>query len=92
MLSGSYLGKLALGRILILMKPAHAVTRRHLSASPFNTQPSARPVKTFALQDLVTHDQYGLGQVISVEETAVLVDFRTAQEWISTPYARMTRL
>ena len=90
-LPGSYLGRLELGRILVLMKPARAVTRRHLSTSPFNTPPS-RPVKTFALQDLVTHDRYGLGRVISVEETAVLVDFRTAQEWISMPYARMTRL
>ena len=80
------------GRILVLMKPARAVTRRHLPGSPFNTPPSTRPVKQFAMQDLVTHDQYGLGRVISVEETAVLVDFRTVQEWISMPYARMTRL
>ena len=81
-----------MGRILILMKPAHAGTRRHLSTSPFNTPPSTTPVKTFALQDLVTHDRYGLGRVIRVEETAVLVDFHPVQEWISLPYARMTRL
>jgi hypothetical protein len=74
------------------MTPARAVTRRYLPGSPFNKPPSTRPAKTFALQDLVTHDQYGLGRVINVEETAVLVDFRTVQEWISMPYARMTRL
>jgi hypothetical protein len=74
------------------MKQARAVTRRYLPGSPFNKPPATRPAKTFALQDLVTHDQYGLGRVITVEDTAVLVDFRTVQEWISMPYARMTRL
>jgi hypothetical protein len=96
-LRGSRLDRLALrarraGRILVMMKPARAVTRRYLPGSPFNTPRATPPVKQFAMQDLVTHDRYGLGRVISVEETAVLVDFGTAQERISTPYAKMTRL
>ena len=94
---GSRLDRLALrarraGGILVMMKPARAVTRRYLPGSPFNTPRATPPVKQFAMQDLVTHDRYGLGRVISVEETAVLVDFGTAQERISTPYAKMTRL
>jgi hypothetical protein len=75
-----------------MMKPARAVTRRYLPGSPFGPPAPARPVRQFAMQDLVTHDRYGLGRVISVEETAVLVDFRTSREWISAPYAKMTRL
>ena len=94
---GSRLDRLAqrgrrAGSILVKMKPARAVTRRYLPGSPFNTPRATPPVKQFAMQDLVTHDRYGLGRVISVEETAVLVDFGTAQERISTPYAKMTRL
>ncbi len=75
-----------------MMKPARAVTRRYLPGSPFNKPHATSSVKRFAMQDLVTHDQYGLGRVISVEETAVLVDFGTAQERISTPYTKMTKL
>ena len=96
-LRGSYLNRLTrrsrrAGRILVMMKRAHAVTRRYLPGSPFNTPSATPPVKQFAMQDLVTHDRYGLGRVISVEETAVLVDFGTAQERISSPYAKMTKL
>jgi hypothetical protein len=75
-----------------MMKQARAVTRRYLPGSPFNTPLSTPPVKQFAMQDLVTHDRYGLGRVISVEGGSVLVDFGTAQERISAPYAKMTKL
>jgi hypothetical protein len=41
----------------------------------------------------VTHDKYGLGVVIGVEEEiAVLVDFGTQQERITTPYNKLTKL
>jgi hypothetical protein len=75
------------------MKPARAATRRYLPGSPFNTPPAPRQVKVFAVHDQVTHDQYGLGRVISVEdEVAVLVDFGSRRERISAPYAKLTRL
>lgn len=74
------------------MKPARAVTRRYLPGSPFNTPPVVAPVKEFAMLDLVTHDRYGLGRVVSLEEAAVLVDFGTSQQRISAPYAKMTKL
>ncbi len=78
---------------MILMKPSRAAARRYLPGSPFNTPPAPRQVKQFAVHDQVTHDQYGLGRVISVEdEIAVLVDFGTRRERISAPYAKLTRL
>jgi len=74
------------------MKPARAVTRRFLPTSPFNTPP-APPVGKFAVQDQVTHDKYGLGRVIGVEDdTALLIDFGSRQERIVTPFAKLTRL
>lgn len=74
------------------MKPARAATRRYLPGSPFNTPVPVVPVKEFAVQDLVTHDRYGLGRVVGVEEAAVLVDFGTTQMRICMPYAKMTKL
>ena len=75
-----------------LMKPARAATRRPLPGSPFNAPP-APPVKVFAMGDRVTHDRYGLGQVIGVEEDiAVLVQFGSQQVRVTTPFARMSAL
>lgn len=74
------------------MKAARAATRRYLPGSPFNNQPEAPPVEEFAVLDLVTHDRYGLGKVISVEQTTVVVDFGTSRVRISTPYTKMTKL
>ncbi len=75
------------------MKPPRAAARRYLPGSPFNTPPAPRPVKQFALHDQVTHDKYGLGRVISVEDgIAVVVDFGSTRERISAPYAKLTRL
>jgi hypothetical protein len=80
------------GTILLSVKPARAATRRYLPGSPFNTPPITRPVKQFAVQDQVTHDRYGLGRVISTDETGVLVDFGTQQERIAAPYSKLTKL
>jgi transcription elongation factor GreA-like protein len=66
--------------------------KRHLPTSPFKARvvPEA---KHFAVGDQVTHDMYGLGRVIGVEDgIAVLVDFGSAQERILSPYAKMTKL
>jgi len=49
-------------------------------------------VKEFAVHDQVTHDRYGLGRVISADESGVLVDFGTQQERISAPYTKLTKL
>ena len=75
-----------------MMKPARAATRRHLPTSPF-AAPVAPAVGQFAMQDQVTHDKYGLGRVISVEDdAAVLIDFGSRQERITTPFSQLTRL
>jgi hypothetical protein len=76
-----------------MMKPSRAAPRRYLPGSPFNTPEVVRPVEQYALNDQVTHDRYGLGVVIGVEdEVAVLVDFGTQKERITAPYAKLTKL
>jgi len=76
-----------------MMKPARA-TRRFLPTSPFNAPPAAPPAVVFVVQDQVTHDKYGLGRVIDVEDdaAAVLIDFGSRQERITTPFSQLTRL
>ena len=70
----------------------HAGPKRHLPASPFKA-PVAPDPKHFAPGDQVTHDMYGLGRVIGVEEgIAALVDFGSAQMRVLSPYTKMTKL
>ncbi len=86
------LRRVAAGAILVGMKPARAATRRYLPGSPFNTPPVVRPVKEFAAGDQVTHDRYGLGRVLTADESGVFVDFGTQQERIAAPYSKLTKL
>ncbi|SPE49555.1 hypothetical protein SNS2_1242 [Streptomyces netropsis] len=80
------------GRILRPMTKPRA-TRRYLPTSPFNTPPVTLPVEHFAVGDRVTHDRYGLGRVIGVEDgIAVLVDFASRQERIPGPFTKLTKL
>ncbi|MFJ6705805.1 MULTISPECIES: hypothetical protein [unclassified Streptomyces] len=73
-----------------MTKPA--APKRHLPTSPFKA-PVVPVPKHFAVGDQVTHDVYGLGRVIGVEDgTAALVDFGSAQMRILSPYAKMTKL
>jgi len=45
------------------------------------------------VHDQVTHDRYGLGMVIGVEDdVAVIVDFGTQQARIMTPFTKLTKL
>ncbi|MEV5741673.1 hypothetical protein AB0L30_16640 [Microbispora rosea] len=79
--------------ILDEMKPASGASRRHLPTSPFKPPPPAPPVEQFSVNDQVTHDRYGLGVVVEVEEgVAVIVDFRSQQERILTPYKKLHKL
>ena len=67
--------------------------RRHLPTSPFKPPAEAPPVERYELHDMVTHDRYGLGRVISVEgDTGVVVDFTPRRVRITTPFTRMTKL
>jgi len=75
------------------MKRTSAAGRRHLPTSPFNVPVVAPPVEQFAVEDRVTHDRYGLGTIVSVEEgLAVLVNFGSRQERITAPYPKLTKL
>jgi hypothetical protein len=79
--------------IRIMANSASAGNRRYLPSSPFKPPPEAPPVEQYALDDLVTHDKYGLGRVILVEgDTAVVVDFAPRKVRIVTPFARMIKL
>jgi len=74
------------------MKAPQAPARRYLPSSPFNTPAPAPPAETFAIHDQVTHDKYGLGIILGVEDDAVLVDFRPQQLRIPVPCAKLTKL
>jgi hypothetical protein len=64
-----------------------------LPGSPFNNQAPLPPVETYAIRDLVTHDKYGLGTVLAVEdEVAVLVDFGPQQVRIPVPCSKLFKL
>ncbi len=78
--------------MMVGMKAPRATTRRHLPTSPFNTPIPVRPAETFAVGDQVTHDKYGLGVILGVEDRAVLVDFRPQQRRILLPCAKLTKL
>jgi hypothetical protein len=76
------------------VKPSRAGrTRRQLPGSPFNVPIVEEPVETFAVGDLVTHDKYGLGTVIGLQdETVILVDFGTQRLRILLPCAKLIKL
>jgi hypothetical protein len=65
--------------------------RRHLATSPFAPEPEMT-VEQFAINDLVSHDSYGMGRVIQVEASAVTVDFRSQTVRITSPFQKMARL
>lgn len=66
--------------------------KRHLPTSPFKA-PVPPAVKQFVLGDQVTHDMYGLGRVVEVEEgVAALVDFGSARVRVLCPYTKMIKL
>jgi hypothetical protein len=76
-----------------MMNSASAGHRRYLPSSPFKPPPDAPPPEEFEVDDLVTHDKYGLGRVVVVEgDAAVVVDFAPRRVRITTPFARMTKL
>jgi hypothetical protein len=77
---------------MVAMKAPRAAARRPLPGSPFAPPPPAPPAETFAVHDQVTHDKYGLGVVLSAEDYAVLVDFRSHQRRIPLPCAKLTKL
>ena len=78
--------------MIVAMKAPRAAARRYLPGSPFNAPAPVRLAETFATDDQVTHDKYGLGVVLSVEDQAVLVDFRPDQRRIPLPCTKLSKL
>jgi hypothetical protein len=76
------------------MNPYRAAPRRQLPGSPFNTPEAAvRPPESYEVSDKVTHDKYGLGTIIGVEEgMSILVDFGSHKQRLRTPCAKLTKL
>ena len=76
-----------------MMKHARAAARPLLPTSPFGARPPAPPAEQFAVQDQVTHDKYGLGRVISIEDdTVLIIDFGSRRVCITTPCAKLSKL
>jgi hypothetical protein len=78
--------------MMVAMKTRRAAARRYLPGSPFNALAPVRPAEAFAVCDQVTHDAYGLGVIVGVEDDAVVVDFRPQQRRIPLPCAKLTKL
>ena len=77
----------------MMVNSARAGTRRYLPSSPFKPPPEPPPAEQYELDDLVTHDKYGLGRIVLVEgDSAVVVDFAPRKVRIMTPFARMSKL
>jgi hypothetical protein len=76
------------------MSRIRAGTRRYLPGSPFNVpQAPAAPPVCYGPADQVTHDKYGLGTILTVEDgIAVTVDFGSHTQRISIPCAKMIKL
>jgi hypothetical protein len=75
------------------MKPPRAASRRYLPTSPFGPPSAPPPAEQYALQDQVTHDTYGLGQVIGIDvDSSLVVNFGTRRVRITMPYTRLTKL
>jgi predicted RNA-binding protein (virulence factor B family) len=64
-----------------------------LPGSPFNAPVAEEPADSYEPRDLVSHDKYGLGSVLEVEnQAAVVVDFGTHRRRIMLPCARLVKL
>ena len=75
------------------MSPYPAGPRRHLATSPFKPPDPEPAAERFAVDDKVTHDQYGLGTVTGVEQgIALLIDFGSHIQRILTPSAKLSKL
>ncbi|MBC7595286.1 MAG: hypothetical protein H7288_15325 [Kineosporiaceae bacterium] len=66
-----------------------ARSRRHLSSSPFKP-PVEEPVVIYEIGERVTHDTYGLGRIIGLENgIAVSIDFGSFTKRINLPSKKL---
>ncbi|CAI9413770.1 hypothetical protein [Nocardioides sp. T2.26MG-1] len=65
--------------------------RRHLASSPFRPDPEPI-VEEFEVDDLVSHDSYGMGRVTHVDTAAVTVNFGAQTVRVARPFHKMSKL
>ena len=83
------------GRILKPMNPYRALPRRPLPNSPFKAEQAAPPCEAeqYSVNDKVTHDKYGLGTIIGIDEgVGLLVDFGSHKRRLRTPCSKLVKL
>lgn len=73
------------------MSSSSGPRRRHLATSPFAPEPEP-VIESYAVDDRVCHDLYGLGRVVNAEANAVTVNFSDRTVRITSPYAKMQPL
>lgn len=73
------------------MTTSSGARRRHLASSPFKPDPEPI-IEQYAIDDLVTHDSYGLGRVTGADAGGVTVDFRTQTVRVTSPFRKMAKL
>ncbi len=78
--------------MIVTVNAPRAAVRRPLPGSPFNTPAVVRPVETFDVDDQVTHDKYGLGVILGVEDNAVVVNFGSHRQRLALPCAKLAKL
>ena len=79
----------------MVMSSYHAHPRRHLAGSPFNRAEPAPPSEPeqYSVNDKVTHDRYGLGTIVGVEDGfGVVVDFGSHKQRLRTPCSKLVKL
>ncbi|MEV0621348.1 hypothetical protein AB0I81_49025 [Nonomuraea sp. NPDC050404] len=76
------------------MRRTPPAVRRRPPGSPFSTpEIPPPPVEHFVVGDRVSHDKYGLGRVVTVEQdVTVLVDFGAETYRIALPNAKLVKL
>jgi hypothetical protein len=78
------------------MNTYRAVPRRLLPGSPFKAAEQVvapSEAEQYSVNDKVTHDKYGLGTIIGVEEgVGVFVDFGSHKQGLRTPCSKLVKL
>ena len=62
-----------------------------MASSPFSPDPEPI-IEQYALDDLVSHDAYGLGRVVHLGAGAVMVDFGSQRVRITSPFPKLAKL
>jgi hypothetical protein len=73
------------------MKPRSGPQRRYHPSSPFQAPPEP-VVEKYDNGDRVTHDEYGLGRVVAVDEGTVTVDFGAQRVRLASPFRKLAKL